>query len=101
MLDWLPASSAEFNAWVLVSLIVFPLVAALVALAGNRRERVSAVFLIQHAYAGATFPTFVLLLFNLVHPPALAVLAEADTQIYMSIAGFTGVVLTVTSVFRT
>lgn len=85
-----------FHWLVFLSILTFPTITFFLHLHAARRTEVDGFNLIQLGFAGATFPTFVLLL-SLVAPEVREVLADQD--VFLALAGFAGAVMTLRSLF--
>lgn len=86
-----------FHWLVFLSILSFPIIAFCIHLFAGRRSEMDGFKLIQLGFAGATFPTFVLLLISLVAPDVREVLAGQD--VFLALAGFAGAVMTLQSLF--
>lgn len=87
----------QFNLFVFICLLAFPLASFLLHWWADQRTRFGAFKIVQVGYAGSIFPTFVVLLLGLVYPEARDVLTGHD--VFLALAGFAGVVMTLTALF--
>jgi hypothetical protein len=90
-------TQAHFNWFVFICIFAFPLLSYLIHRHQQRQTDLSGFKLMQLGFAGATFPTFAILLVGLVYPRAREVLSGQD--VFLALAGFAGVILTLATVF--